>query len=264
MTHARSLAVAQTCPRAANVAANVEQHLRLADAAGAEGAQITVFPELSLTGYELESASALAFSERDARLSPLRASARAHAMTLIVGAPVRIGSKLHIGAVILHPDGTTDLYTKHRLGAFSDAARGNGTVPPPEATVFAPGDRNPLIQRGGTIAALAICADIGAAWHPQRAADMGANAYLAGMFVIPSELEGDLAKLRGHAVRHTMTVAFANFGGPSGGLASGGRTSIWSASGELLVQLDASGAGVAVVTTGDQGRRARRIMLPDL
>jgi predicted amidohydrolase len=263
MTHSRSIAVAQTCPVKGDVQANLEEHVRLARIAAAEGAQVVIFPELSLTGYELGLANALAFSEDDPRLSSLRDAASSHSMTLIVGAPVRIGPRLHIGAIILCPDGTTELYTKHHLGAFAPSASCDGTVPPAEATVFQPGDRNPLIRFGGNIAAVAVCADIGRPSHPQQAADRGATIYLASMFVIPSDFEGEIAKLRRYAMQHSMMVALANFGSPSGGLASGGRSAIWSETGELLVQLGAHGAGVAVVTETEQGRRTRTVMLSD-
>jgi predicted amidohydrolase len=260
----RAIAVAQTCPVKGDVKANIEEHLRLAYGAAAEGAQIVVFPELSLTGYELGLADALAFSERDPRLSSLIDAASSHSMTLIVGAPVRIGARLHIGAFILSPGGTPELYTKHYLGAFSASASCDGTVPPAEATVFHPGDRNPLILPDGNIAAVAVCADIGRSSHPREAARRGARTYLASMFIIPSELEGETAKLRGYAVQHSMAVALANFGSPSGGLKSGGRSTIWSETGELLVQLAAAGAGVAVATEGDRGWRAKTVMLGDL
>jgi len=83
----------------------------------------------------------------------------------------------------------------------------------------------------------------------------------ASTFVIPSQLEDEIAKLRRYAFEHSMIVAVANFGSPSGGLASGGRSSIWSEAGELLVQLGVNGAGVAVVTETPRGWRARSVML---
>ncbi|MGH2830821.1 MAG: nitrilase-related carbon-nitrogen hydrolase, partial [Actinomycetota bacterium] len=49
----RSIAVAQTSPVRGDVQANLEEHGRLVRVAAAEGAQLVVFPELSLTGYEL-------------------------------------------------------------------------------------------------------------------------------------------------------------------------------------------------------------------
>ena len=53
MTHSRSIAVAQTCPVTSNVQANLDENIRLARLAAKEGAQVIVFPELCLTGYEL-------------------------------------------------------------------------------------------------------------------------------------------------------------------------------------------------------------------
>ena len=244
----RSIAVAQTCPVKGDIAANLEQHLRLAEAAAVEGAQLVLFPELSLTGYEIELADRLAFSEDDPRLAPLVELGAACGVILIAGAPVRIATKLHIGAFIIGPGRAISLYTKRRLGAFTEAARRDGVVPPAEATVFEPGDRDPPIPVACGTAAVAICADIGEPLHPARAAERGAVTYLASMFVIPSEFGGDAAKLRGYAVRHSMAVALANFGSASGGLASAGRSSIWSDTGDLLIQLGPSGAGIALAT----------------
>jgi predicted amidohydrolase len=244
-----------------SVEANVDQHVRLVHVAAEEQAQVLVFPELSLTGYELDLAEALAFSQGDPRLAPLIEVTSSCSMTLVVGAPIRIGSRLHIGAFIVSPDRTVGVYTKHYLGAFPTSASSDGIVPPAEATVFHPGDRNPLVPFGGNTAAVAVCADTRRPSHPQEAADRGARTYLASMFVIPSDLETDTANLRVYAARHSMTVVFANYGGPSGGLASGGGSAIWSERGELLAQLEAIGTGVAVGIEGHASWRAKTVML---
>ena len=261
MRHAGSIAAAQTIPIRGDVAANVEQHVRLAHVAADEQARVVVFPELSLTGYELDLANDLGFSETDSRLASLVEVAASRSLTLIVGAPARIGPQLYIGAFILSPDRTVSLYTKHHLGAFSAAASCDGVVPPPEATVFHAGNRNPLIRFGGHTAAVAVCADTGRPSHPQAAADRGAKVYLASMFVIPSELGRDTANLRTYAVRHSMAVTFANYGGPSGGLASGGRSAIWGPGGDLLAQLEPNGAGVAIAVDDGDGWRGQAVML---
>jgi predicted amidohydrolase len=261
MTATRSIAVAQTVPVRGGVGANLRQHVSLAQVAAEEGAQVLVFPELSLTGYELDLAGGLAFSPDDPRLTPVVEAASSHSMTLIVGAPVRTESGLHIGALIISADRTVQLYTKHYLGAFSASASCDGVVPPAEATVFLPGKLNPLVRFGGNTAAVAVCSDTGRPSHPREAAARGAGAYFASMFVIPSELERETANLREAAQRHALTVAFANYGGPSGGLASGGRSAIWSDRGELLAQLEVAGGGVAIATEGPAGWRAKAIML---
>ena len=257
------LAAAQTIPARGDVAANIDEHLRfVADAADAQ-VRLLVFPELSLTGYELDLAESLAFSERDSRLDRLIEVARTRDIILVVGAPVRIGVRLHIGAFLLFPDGTVDLYTKQRLGAFPPYASPNGVVPPPEASVFQSGERNPLLHFDGCLAAVAICADIGRPAHAQAAADRGAKIYLASMFVIPDDLRSDTTKLQAYAAQHSMAVVFANYGAPTGGLPSGGSSAIWSERGELLVQLKPSGRGLAVAAQADDGWRAWGIDLGD-
>jgi predicted amidohydrolase len=257
----RSLAAAQTVPISGDVAANMARHVRLVETAADEHPDVIVFPKLSLTGYELDLADQLAFSLSDARLAPLIDAASAHHMTLIAGAPVRIDSRLHIGAFIISPDGAVDCYTKHHLAAFTPDDNASGPIPPAEASVFVPGDRNPLIRLGNNTCAVAICADTGHASHAQAAADCGANTYLAGSFTIPADLDRKITTLQTYATRHSMAVVFANYGGPSGGLPSAGRSAIWSQQGELQAQLDACGAGVVVAAEDDSGWRARTLAL---
>jgi predicted amidohydrolase len=256
------VAAAQTVPVAGDVAANVEAHLALARTAAAEGARALLFPELSLTGYEIGRARDLAFAEDDARLAPLVDAADRHRMTLVAGAPVRIGERLHIGAFAIGPDRRVQLYTKRRLGAFPPEAAVDGTVPPAESTVFEPGDRDPVLAVGGRPAAIAICADVGAPEHPRAAAARGARVYLAGMFAIPSESAGEEARLASIAARHGMAVVFANFGGPSGGLRSAGGSAILSERGEAVARLGPAGAGVVVAESVEGRWRGRAFPVP--
>jgi len=254
-----SIAVAQTCPLPGDVAANTTEHVRLAEAAADAGAGLLLFPELSLTGYEIALAPALAFTEDDPRLDQLRALASRLSMVLVVGAPLRSGVRLHIAACVLMPDGSLDVYTKRRLGAFSEAARCDGTLPPAEATVFAAGYRDPLVQAAGSVAAIAVCADVSDLGRWQRAARRGAGIYLASMFVIPSDFDGETAKLREGAAANGLVVALANFGAASGGLATAGRSAFYDEHGEQLIQLKPGGSGVALLHDRPEGRSVRAI-----
>jgi predicted amidohydrolase len=113
----------------------------------------------------------------------------------------------------------------------------------------------------GNTAAVAVCADIGRPSHPKDAADRGARNYLASMFVIPADFEPDTRRLREYAVKHSMAVVFANFGGPTGGLPSAGCSAIVSEKGELLVQLPATGAGIAIAIEDESGWRTHEVMV---
>jgi predicted amidohydrolase len=248
----RAIAVAQSCPVAGDVEANVRQHIELARLATGVGAELVLFPELSLTGYEISLGERLALSPADPPLAPLLQFAAAAGATLVVGAPVRGQAGLHIASIVVGPEGIAATYTKRRLGAFPGEARRHGTLPPPEHSMFRPGDSDPLIPCGGGLAAMAICADIGDPEHPRLAAARGARSYLASVFLTPSDMAGECARLRDYAIGFGMVVAMANFACASGGLEAGGRSTIWSASGEQLVTLR-EGAGVAVAIEGRSG-----------
>lgn len=201
-------------------------------------------------------------SIRPARLAPLLDAARVHEMTIVAGAPWWTDVRLHIAALVISPDGEVDVYTKHRLGAFSPRAACDGDVPPAEATVFEPGDANPLVPlRGGARASIAICADIGRPGHVGEAVAGGATVLLASMFVIRSDVADDSAKLASFAREHGIAVALANFGSPSGGLAAGGRSAIWSERGSIIVELPAAGAGVATAQDDGDGWSGRAFSL---
>lgn len=71
------LSVAQFAPVLGDLDANLAAHRRFADSAVANGSQLLVFPELSLTGYFVKDlVGELAMTREDARLDPLRDMSR--------------------------------------------------------------------------------------------------------------------------------------------------------------------------------------------
>lgn len=241
------IAFVQTVPLPGDVAGNLEQHLALIQEASRESPEAIVFPELSLTGYELLTADELAFSADDGRLAPLREAAEAGLFALVVGAPVRVNDKLYNGALLLGPDGTARVHGKQFLGSFGEEARVDGELPPGEPSIFVPGAEPEYLSLSAGSAAIAICAEANRPEHASHAASQNARAYLACSFVIPSEYEVATRNLRKRAIDHSMLVGFANFGGPSGGLRSAGGTSAWAPGGELLAKLPSEGVGVLTV-----------------
>lgn len=249
----RSIAAAQTVPVRGDVSANLEQHLSLVRAAAERGARLLVFPELSLTGYELDLADRLAFSEDDVRLAPLREAAAEHSMIVIAGAPVRVESALHIGAFVAMPDKTLALYTKPHLGAFSREVSPDGIVPPPEHSVFQRGTRDPLVRCGRDTLAVAVCAASLQRSTAKHAAARGATLYATGHFSIPMDVEWRAQVLSEFARTYGMIVVFANYAGATGGLPASGRSGIWSRTGELIGRLPADGAHLLVARESEAG-----------
>ena len=237
---ALTLAAAQTTSIAGDVPANIQWHLAFMQTAAAQGVQLLVFPELSLTGYEPALAAGLAIAPDDVRLEPLRDRAQALRLTAVVGMPIRLapGEGVLIGALVLGADGSLAVYTKQHLH-------------PGEEVAFVAGQGGAALEWGDDRIALAVCADFSHASHPRQAAEAGANVYAAGVLISEGGYATDSALLQGYAAEHRMLVLMANHGGPSGGWACAGRSAIWSADGSLLAA--APGIGDALVIARRDG-----------
>jgi len=226
------IAAAQSISQPGDIATNIATHCRFIEAAAEAGVNVLVFPELSLTGYELSQLSENLIALDDARLAPLRYLVHANNMIVIVGAPLAAINPVgvHIGAIILFPDGTTGHYCKQHLH------------PGEEQRVALPG---PILQQryqlGDEIFALAICADILHAKHARSASSVGTTLYLASVLISESGYETDTTYLQRYAEHYSFTALMANHGGASGGYASAGKSAVWSPEGDLIIA--APGAG---------------------
>ena len=69
----------------ADLARSVYDQVRLAGLAAEQGAQLVVFPELSLTGYDRGLTRADALTPKDPRLEPLRVVADVRKILVIAG-----------------------------------------------------------------------------------------------------------------------------------------------------------------------------------
>jgi predicted amidohydrolase len=216
------IAAAQSTSIAGGIESNVASHLRFGTIAAEHGAQLVVFPELSLTGYEPDIARSSAICPEALVLGSLRCLAQEAHMTLVVGAPIlNDNDKLHIAGLAIRPDGSTLNYTKEYLH-------------PGEEQTFVPGSGGPAFLIGDTNVALAICADTTHSQHPAAAAASRANVYAAGVLITKNGYDADTALLKSYTLEHGMAVLMANYSGFTGGWASAGRSAIWSEDGKLV------------------------------
>lgn len=218
-----SIAVAQPRCVAHDVAANAGAH---AEAVRAADARVVVFPEMSLTGYELD---AVPVAPGDERLAPLVAACAATGTLALAGAPVpgpRTGP--YIGVLAVDGDGARVVYGKVHLHG-SEAGR------------FVPGEPA-VIDVDGWRLGLAVCRDTGVPEHAARTAALGIDGYVAGVVHAGHEAEVHGARARRVAAAHGVWVATAAFAGPTGGGfdRTCGRSGIWSADGELLAEAGAA------------------------
>ena len=230
------LAVAQSIAQPGNLAQSIQDHLRLARNAAEQGAQLVVFPELSLTGYRRTLTNADAIASTDRRLQPLQDLADRHAIIISAGAPIATATGLQIGAFSFIPSRGVQRYSKQYLHAGEEVA-------------FTPGNGGEALLLAGQTVCLAICAEITHPQHAQAAADSGAAIYAASCFITPAGYAHDAALLAGYARTHHMVVLMANYGAATGGWPAAGRSAIWAADGTLLACGPAEGEALVVATT---------------
>ncbi|MDZ7291390.1 MAG: carbon-nitrogen hydrolase [candidate division KSB1 bacterium] len=152
-----TLAIAQIDCRLADLEANLQTHLDLTAAAMRQGAQLIVFPELSLTGYHLqERVAEVAVREKSAVLDPLVEQSRHIDILfgLVVESPDHrvYNSALYLsGGTILHRHDKVYLPT---YGLFE------------EGKYFARGDRFAAFDAAFIRCGILICEEN---WHPSAA-----------------------------------------------------------------------------------------------
>jgi predicted amidohydrolase len=232
------IAAAQSHSVTSDVAANVARHCAFIDAAVNAGVSLLVFPELSLTGYDLPALQQLALIQDDTRLAPIGERAVQYAITIVAGAPLRNRAALpFIGAIAFHPDGRRTTYRKHFLH--------DG-----EAQFASPGSAiSQVIDVRGVPVALAICADTSNQQHPHAAVMAGATLYVAGSVITANGYANEAAMLAGYAKLFSLGILLANHASDTGGNQCAGRSAIWMPDGQLLVA--APGAGECLVI-GDE------------
>ena len=215
------IAAAQSTSVPGDISANVARHLRFGTMAAERGAQLLVFPELSLTGYELSIARSNAVRPDGSDLSPLRHFSTDAQMTVVVGAPLLDDQgELHIAAFAIRSDGSVLTYTKEYVHQSEEG-------------VFRSGPGGPALLVEDATVALAICADATHPEHAARAAARGATVYAVGVMITEDGYARKAALLKSYALEHRMAVLMANYSGVTGGSVSAGKSALWSEDGQL-------------------------------
>ena len=259
------IALAQIAPRLGGLDENLERHRELIAEARSRGAQLVVFPELGLTGYQLQDLAAeVAMRLDDPRLAALAATTRdlsvavsfveesADHRLFIAAALMEDGEIRHVHRKLFLP--TYGLFDERRFFAAGDVLR---AVP----------------SRLGVGIGIAICEDF---WHlgvPQILALDGAQLLLN-----PSSSPGrDLAAtnevglgtatswrtlMRTYAQLTTSFVVFCNRVGVEESITFWGGSEIIGPSGEPIFSAPLFDEGLFFVNVRLEDVRRERITLP--
>jgi predicted amidohydrolase len=217
-----------------DVAANAATHAATVRSASA---RVVVFPEMSLTGYELD---APPIAAEDERLAPIVDACAETGSLALMGAPVDGGNgRAHIAMLAIDGRVARVAYRKMWLGGA-------------EPGRFSPGSEPAVVEVDGWRLGLAICKDTGVPQHASDAAALGIDAYVAGVLESADDAAVLDERARRVAADHGVWVVLASFAGSTGGgfAEAAGRSGIWRADGVVVVRAGPEPGAVARATLG--------------
>lgn len=221
-----------------DVPGNLQRHLACIEQAAALGAELVVFPELSLTGYEPTLARQAALPLSSARLDPLQAACDRLGITVAAGLPLPTPEGIRIGMPILSPMAARQAYAKRRL--HED-----------ELPYFAAGDQALLLQVGEHRVAPAICYESMFMAHAAAAREHGADLYLVSVAKAAKGIREGYLHYPAVARELGMPVLMANCVGPADTFIGAGGSAAWDSQGRLLASLDDHSEGLILLDTGN-------------
>ncbi|WP_217557922.1 carbon-nitrogen hydrolase family protein [Streptomyces sp. GbtcB6] len=223
------IAAAQACPVPGDVVRNVATVAASIREAAANGAQLVVFPEKFLCGYEPDLVAAdpagLAVSADDPRLDPIAEACRDSGTAAVVGAVSADGGGLAISVFVFSRAGSVaGRYDKQFL--FGS-----------ETGLYRPGTRDCTLDLDGWRLGLGICYDSGFPEHAATVAADGCHAYLlSALFSVGNGYQESRTWLPDRARDNGLYVLMANHVGHTGGWHACGSSAVWGPDGTVLAE----------------------------
>ena len=233
------ICLAQTRPVTGAVEQNIARHEVFIETAVSHQADLIIFSELSLTGYEPTLADSLAIQPDDPQLDVFQTMANERQITIGVGLPTPSQPRPCISLVIFQPHQPRTVYTKQYLHAD-------------EEPFFIPGPHAAGLIGADETIALAICYELAVPDHAATAFENGANIYLASVAKFANGVRQAKDRLAEIARQYKMTVLLVNAVGPADGGECAGQTAVWNQAGNLVAQLDNTSEGILIFNTQTQ------------
>ena len=228
------ICIAQTKPVSGDVNKNIDNLKKFAALAASHGADMIIFPELSLTGYEPTFAHQLATHKDDKRFQELQDISDSDKITIGAGMPLKAEEGVVIGMIMFQPHQPRQTYFKQHIH-------------PDEEPYFVSGMYQPVLTENKI--GMAICYEISVPEHAEQAYKHGAKIYIASVAKTAAGVEKAIETLSDTAKKYSMTVVMSNCIGLNDGDECGGRASAWNNNGVLLGQLNDRDEGFIIFDT---------------
>ena len=229
------IALAQFESRKGDIAYNLKRHIEYVKIAAREGADLIVFPELSLSGYEPTISAACSMDLFDERLSAIRSMARDNKICIALGLPLLSNSLPFIGMAFFQEDITVQSYAKQIL--HED-----------EYPYFQAGKRELLLHVSKRNISFGICYESIQREHLDKAILAGTHIYIASV----AKPVGATTRAHEYFLQRSREVdiplLFCNGIGHSDNFISAGRSAVWK-KGYCLSALAADKEGILFYDT---------------
>ena len=233
------LALCQVNPLVGDLAGNADRLRAGVEAARDRGADLVVFPELSITGYPPEDLLLKPSFVRDAGRALEDVASAVTGIVAVVGAPLGEAPApaadapalltLYNGAAVLADGRIAATYRKHRLPNYAVFD---------ERRYFAPGRQAVVIDHGGCRLGISVCEDIWAPGGPAERAAVGGQAeVLVNLSASPYHRAkgGDRERLfAARCVDYRCFLAFCNAVGGQDELVFDGHSLVIGPAGEVM------------------------------
>lgn len=213
--------LAQIAPVAADARANAARAAAIIDAADAE---LVVFPELYLTGYDLERSAEQAVDPESEPVAQLRAAAARGGTAVISGFAERRGDLVSNAVALIDEQGRlVTVYRKMQL--FGD-----------ERNFFAPGEELVVAELGGSRVGPLICFDMEFPELARALARAGAELLVTAAANMEPYYGDHQIASQARALDNRLPHAYCNRCGKQGGLTFVGGSRVLRADGSIQAQ----------------------------
>ena len=227
------ICLAQTTSFKGDIEKSFSQHLSKIHQAIGQAADLIVFPELSITGYETKLAKSLATTVNDSIFDTFERIATRDEITICIGMPIQsvTGKDIYISMLIFQPHQERKCYSKQLL--HTD-----------EKPYFVEGSQPMIFTVKSKKIAPGICYETLQLRHLDEAIANKADIYLAS--VAKSVIGLDTADLyyQKIAAEYTIPVLMVNAVGPCDNFVSAGQSAVWNEKGKLAGRLKEKESGL--------------------
>jgi predicted amidohydrolase len=209
------IAVAQIEAIKGNIEKSIENHVKWIKVAIQNKADMVVFPELSITGYEPDLAESLATNQDDSRFDGIQGLCDGNGITIGVGLPTNHEGDTFISMVIFQPHKERITYSKQYLY-------------PPEEPFFKAGKKPLVLHFETEVISPAICYETTIQAHCEFAKRNNATIYIASVLSSVNGIASELKTMSNIARNNNLVTLMANYVGISGGYQCAGKSSVWN------------------------------------